>query len=102
MNFYIIRLKIIKCIKQWKRAKKLKNKLEDLNNHLFETIERLNDENIVDEKLQEEITRAKAISDIAGKIIENGNLALKAIHEQNEYGISQGNFSKILIGSTEE
>jgi len=54
----------------------MKNKLIDLNNHLFAQIERLGDEDVVNEKLSEEIERSKAIGNIAGKIIENARLAL--------------------------
>ncbi|HOV80817.1 MAG TPA: hypothetical protein PK728_12060 [Bacillota bacterium] len=62
----------------------MKNTLGDLNNHLFAQLERLGDEDLTGDKLQEEITRAKAISDIATQIIANGSLVLKAkafIHE---------------------
>lgn len=55
-----------------------KNKLGDLNNHLFEQLERLNDEGLTDEKLNKEIQRAKAMSVVSDKIIGVGNLALKA------------------------
>jgi hypothetical protein len=57
---------------------KLKNTLGDLNLHLFAQLERLGDEEIVDEKLMEEIKRAEAISKIASQIISNGTLVLKA------------------------
>jgi len=56
----------------------MKNTLGDLNNHLFAQLERLNDEDIKGEELQEEIGRAKAVSDIATKIIANGSLVLQA------------------------
>ena len=56
----------------------MKNTLGDLNNHLFEQLERLNDEDIKGDKLQEEITRAKAINQVAAQIINNGNLVLEA------------------------
>ncbi len=56
----------------------MKNTLGDLNNHLFAQLERLGEEELEGEKLQEEIGRAKAISDIATQIISNGNLVLKA------------------------
>jgi len=62
-----------------------RNTLEDLNNHLFCQLERLNDEEIKGDKLQEEITRAKAISDIATQIISNGNLVLRAQTFMHEY-----------------
>lgn len=63
----------------------MKNTLNDLNNHLFAQLERLGDEDIKGEQLQEEITRAKAISDIATQIISNGTLVLKAETFRQEY-----------------
>jgi hypothetical protein len=56
----------------------MKNTLGDLNLHLFAQLERLGDEDIVEEKLTEEIKRAEAISKIASQIIANGTLVLKA------------------------
>jgi len=55
-----------------------RNTLSDLNNHLFEQLERLNDDDLTEEDLQKEINRAKAISNIAAQIINNGQLALNA------------------------
>lgn len=56
----------------------MKNTLGDLNNHLFAEIERLGEEGLEGDKLQMEITRAKAVADIASKIVENANLVLQA------------------------
>ena len=53
----------------------MKNSLVDLNNYLFEQLERLNDEDL---DLDEEIVRAKAIGDIAKNIVDNANTILKA------------------------
>ena len=56
----------------------MKNKLEDLNNHLFAEIERLGDEDLSGEALAQEIARSKAVSNIAINIINNAALVLKA------------------------
>ena len=42
-----------------------RNTLGDLNNHLFEQLERLMDDELAGEQLREEITRAKAVASIA-------------------------------------
>jgi len=42
-----------------------RNKLSDLNDHLFEQLERLSDEDLTEEQLEKEIKRAKAVSGIA-------------------------------------
>lgn len=55
-----------------------KNKLSDLNNHLFAQLERLGDEEISKEDLKKEIERSKAISMVARDIVSNANLTLEA------------------------
>jgi len=56
----------------------VKNKLSDLNDHLFAQLERLGDEELTGEELQEEIMRAKAVTSIASQIISTGSLVLEA------------------------
>ncbi|WP_445772875.1 hypothetical protein [Shewanella sp.] len=56
----------------------MKNKLIDLNNHLFAQIERLSDEAVKGEALKEEMARSKAVAQIASQIVANGRLALDA------------------------
>lgn len=56
----------------------MKNTLADLNNHLFAQMERLSDEELKGEALQEEIRRAETVCGVACQIIANGELALKA------------------------
>lgn len=56
----------------------MKNKLSDLNDHLFAQLERLGEENMDQEKLKLEIERSKVMANVAREIISNGNLVLKA------------------------
>jgi hypothetical protein len=49
----------------------MKNKMVDLKNHLFQALERLNDENLSEEQIKTEITRAQAVAEI-GKVIVDG------------------------------
>lgn len=55
-----------------------KNKLSDLNNHLFAQMERLGDEDLKGDALVEEINRAWAISRVSQQIIKNADLVLRA------------------------
>lgn len=63
----------------------MKNKLTDLNNHLFEQLERLNDEALKGEDLEKEIERSRAISSISKDIISNAGLQLQAVKLSVEY-----------------
>lgn len=64
----------------------MRNKLTDLNNYLFEAIERLTDDSLSEEELQTEIVRANAVKGIASTIIDNGKLALEVKKHFDEYG----------------
>ncbi|MGQ7336336.1 hypothetical protein ACTGYP_00155 [Streptococcus suis] len=62
-----------------------RNKLSDLNDHLFMALERLGDEDLKGEELDQEIERSKALTTVAGKIIDNGRLILDAQKTAAEY-----------------
>lgn len=52
----------------------MKNKIDDLRNHLFAQLERLGDESLKGEALQEEIGRAKAIGQVASQITDSARV----------------------------
>ena len=56
----------------------MKNKLSDLNNHLFAQLERLGEEGLSPEQIEAEAKRADAIVDISDQILRNADLHLKA------------------------
>lgn len=64
----------------------MRNTIGDLNNYLFETLERLNDDELKGEELETEIKKSRAITDVSAQIIKNASLALKAKELQLEYG----------------
>ena len=64
----------------------MKNTLTDLNNYLFESLERLTDDELTDAELDKEIKRSEAVQKVAKTIIDNGNLALHAKKHMDEYG----------------
>jgi hypothetical protein len=63
----------------------MKNKLSDLNDHLFAQLERLSDEQLKGDKLANEIQRTNAIKDISREIIANARLVLDAEELKAEY-----------------
>lgn len=55
----------------------VRNKMEDLNNILFEQLERLNDDSCLN--LDEELKRAKAISNVSDKLIQSADLSYRVM-----------------------
>lgn len=70
--------------KQSEKGTGTKNKLIDLNDHLFMQIERLTDGETTGDKLTIEIVRSKALSQLACQIVLNARLALDAQVKINE------------------
>ncbi|MBU3811240.1 MAG: hypothetical protein H9893_06260 [Candidatus Niameybacter stercoravium] len=64
----------------------MKNSLVDVNNYLFEAIERLNDDSLSDDQLDKEIKRADAVTKVAKTIVDNTTLALNIKKHLDEYG----------------
>ena len=64
----------------------MKNKIDDLRNHLFAQLERLGDESIKGEKLTEEIRRARAVSEVSAQVVDSAraeNERLKITQRQS-------------------
>ena len=80
----------------------MKNTLTDLNNYLFEAIERLNDDALTDEEFEKEIKRSDAVQKIAKTIIDNGALALRSKQYLDEYDCDHSNIELPLLGKTDK
>jgi hypothetical protein len=63
----------------------MKNRLSDLNNHLFCQLERLSDEAISGDALAQEINRSNAVGRISKEIISAHQLVLNAKIAISEY-----------------
>ncbi len=64
----------------------MKNGLTDLNNHLFAQMERLSEEGLTPEQIEQEAARTDAIVKVADKIIDNANLTLSACKLVADHG----------------
>lgn len=56
-----------------------RNKITDLNDHLFAQLERLNDETMKPDKMEMELKKAKAVSMVASQLIKSNKLTLDAM-----------------------
>ncbi len=63
-----------------------KNRLSDLNDHLFAQLERLADEGLSAEQIEQETKRADAVVQVADQIVKNADLQLKAAKLFAEHG----------------
>lgn len=64
----------------------MKNRLADLNNHLFAQLERLGEEDLTAEQVEQEAKRADAIVAVSDQIIENAKLQLQAVKVLADHG----------------
>ena len=75
----------------------MKNKLTDLNNHLFMALERLNDEDLTSEQLEQETMRAKAMVDVSTQITTISAQQLKAVELCAKHGDRHGASLPMMI-----
>lgn len=72
----------------------MKNKLTDLNDHLFAQLERLGEENLSQESLELEVQRTHSIVSVSEQIINNAQLGLNAAELVAKHG--RGNWEGML------
>lgn len=76
----------------------MKNKITDLNNHLFAQLERLGNEELSKEDLDKEIQRSKAITGIASNLIESAKVTVEAMKIMEKAGVDISESGQKLLG----
>lgn len=73
----------------------------DLNNVLFEQLERINDDDLHGTELDEQLKKTKAITGVAEVIVKNAAVVLQAHKVNMEYGGIDGKETrKMLLGES--
>lgn len=75
----------------------MKNTINDLNNILFEQIERLNDDKLHGEELKEQLRKANEINGIAKTLVESANISIKYMQHCANYGITKEEKAPALL-----
>ena len=79
-----------------------RNKISDLNNHLFAQLEKLNDDQLQGDNLNTEVNRARAMSSLASQIINSTKLTLDAIKMANNGEINPVDVPNLLDEKSDE
>lgn len=81
-----------------------RNTLMDLNNILFETLERLQDDELMSENGEMELQRARTTAQVSSKVIENGQLMLDARKHADDfaYGVDNRKMPEFLSVETDD
>lgn len=75
----------------------MKNKLTDLNDHLFAQMERLAVETLDGAALDAEIRRAAAVVQVADTIVDNARVQLAAVKLADDLGINRNKMPQALL-----
>lgn len=70
----------------------MKNKLTDLNNYLFESLERINDDSLSEDELKKELAKAQTTANVAMVIVKNAETLVKGAKFLKESGVQLNNF----------
>ena len=94
-NKYVKKENVAKGDKKMSKS----NNLADLNNILFEQLEKLSNPDLKDKELKEEIERSQAIAKVAAQIINTGSLVLKVKTMQDSDKIKIDNTDTPMLDS---
>ena len=79
-----------------------KNRLTDLNDHLFAQLERLSDENLSADQIEQESKRGAAIVAVADQIIRNAGVQLAAAKLVSDHGLDPSPHLPDVVGKAKE
>ena len=71
--------------------------LSDLQDALFDQIDRLSDPALAGDELDAELRRTKAINDVAGRIVDIGRLSVSAYEAAGRHGQIPSNVTPPLL-----
>lgn len=81
----------------------MKNNIQDLNNYLFEQLERLQDDTLSDEELERELKRSEKIASIGKVILQTKSLQINTAMELSDKGYINNNQTiNLLTGKKNE
>lgn len=89
-----------KTMQDTKENQGVKDTLATMNSHLFAQLERLGNGSLTGDQLREEVTRAKAMADISTRIIQSGELVLRA-HVFGDKQVDKGSAMPRLLSGNE-
>lgn len=64
----------------------MKNRLSDLNDHLFAQLERLSEEGMTSDQIDTEVKRGAAIVGVADQILRHASLQVQAAKIMSDHG----------------
>lgn len=72
----------------------VRNKPTDLLNHLFEALERLNDDELYHDQLERELSKAKAIKEVSDTVIDLYKVQVEGMKIMEKAGYDVGKIIK--------
>ena len=72
------------------------NKIDNVRDHLFMQLERLNDDSLTDEQMQIEIEKAKAVSQVASVLVQTAKVEIDFINAMGVAESQSAFFSSII------